>query len=209
MIQKIQHGERLNTVTHGIAALCALAACALLLILAASKQDTWRIFSFGIYTVCTVGLYCISTIYHGSHGAKKSLYRKLDYIGIYLKIAGSYTPFALLALRGTVGWVILGIVWGLAVLGILWELLFSPTNRLPSLALYGTMAVTVFPVIKNLMDAIPPLGFLMIMAGFVCYGIGVVFFLNDERIKYGHGVWHVCVMGGSTLQYLCLLIYLT
>lgn len=209
MIQKIQHGERLNVVTHAIGALLAAIGCALLLGLAARSHDTWKIFSFGIYAVCTVGIYCISTVYHSTRGEKKTVLRRLDYIGIYLKIAGSYTPYAILALRGTVGWVVLGIVWTLAFVGILWELLFTPTNRLPSLALYGTMAVTVFPVLKYLMDAIPLWGFLLIMAGFVSYGIGMIFFLNDERIKHGHGVWHVCVMCGTAFQYLCLLIYFT
>lgn len=208
MIQKIEHGEKLNVITHGIGALLALIGCALLLGLAATQHDTWKIFSFGVYAVCTVGLYCISTIYHGTRGEKKKLFRRLDYIGIYLKIAGGYTPYALLALRGTLGWVILGIVWSLAVVGIFWELL-NPKNRLPSLLLYSTMAVTIFPFIKYLMDAIPPMGFAMIIAGFISYGIGMFFFLNDEKIKHGHGVWHVCVMGGTALQYLCLLIYFT
>lgn len=209
MIPQVQYGERFNTFTHALGAFLTLIGSVLLLYLAAYKQDTWRLFSFGIYAVTTVGLYSISTIYHGSSGEKKDFFRKLDYIGIYLKIAGNYTPYAILALRGKTGWAVLGVVWTLAVVGILWELVVAPKNRSMSLALYGIMSVTVLPALKQLMDAVPPLGFAMIMAGFTSYAIGVYFFFNDEKIKHGHGMWHICVMGGTAFQYLCVLLYLT
>ncbi|WP_374029423.1 hemolysin III family protein [Bdellovibrio bacteriovorus] len=209
IIPQVQDGERFNTFSHAVGAILALIGSALLVYLAAYKQDTWRLFSFTVYAFTTVGLYCISTIYHGSHGQKKEFYRKLDYIGIYLKIAGNYTPYAILALRGKTGWMVLGVVWTLAVVGIMWELVVSPKNRSLSLALYGIMSVTVLPALKQLMDAIPPGGFAMIMAGYISYAIGVYFFFNDTKIKHGHGMWHLCVMAGTAFQYLCVLIYLT
>ncbi|UOF00507.1 PAQR family membrane homeostasis protein TrhA [Bdellovibrio reynosensis] len=208
MITQVQHGEKFNTASHAVGAFLALMGCVLLLFLAAQKQDTWKLFSFTVYALTTVGLYCISTIYHGSRAEKKEFYRKLDYIGIYLKIAGSYTPYAILALRGTTGWIILGVVWTLAVLGIMWEVVVSPKNRTPSLLLYAVMAATVAPALKHLMDAIPPIGFALVLAGFISYGIGMIFFLNDEKIKHGHGMWHLCVMAGTGFQYLCLLMYI-
>lgn len=209
ILSQVQPGERFNTASHAFGAFLALVGCTLLLVLAASKQDTWRLFSFSIYAFSTVGLYCISTLYHGSSGVRKDFYRRLDYIGIYLKIAGSYTPYAILALRGNIGWMVLGVVWTLAFVGILWELFAEPKTRTPSLAIYGVMSVTVLPALKNLMDALPPAGFAMVMAGFFSYAVGMYFFLNDEKIKHGHGMWHVCVMSGTAFQYLCVLIYLT
>ncbi|KYG70767.1 hemolysin III family protein [Bdellovibrio bacteriovorus] len=209
VLQQVEYGERFNTFSHALGAFLALLGSVLLIGLAASKQDTWRLFSFSVYAFTTVGLYCISTMYHGSQGQKKDFYRKLDYIGIYLKIAGNYTPYAILALRGNTGWIVLGVVWALAVLGIMWELVATSKNRNFSFALYGIMSVTVLPALKQLMDAIPPMGFAMIMAGFISYAVGVYFFFNDTKIKHGHGMWHLCVMAGTAFQYLCVLIYLT
>ena len=209
LVAKIQEGERLNTFTHATGALFAVLGSFLLLYIAAAKQDTWRLFSFSIYAFTTVGLYLISTLYHAASNSKKEFYRKLDYIGIYLKIAGNYTPFAILALRGNVGWMVLGVVWTLAITGIIWEI-FSPTkNRSLSFIIYGVMSVTVLPALKNLMDALPPLGFAMVLAGYASYAVGCYFFFNDERIKHGHGMWHLCVMAGTAFQFLCVLLYLT
>ena len=205
----IDHGEQLNTWTHAAATIFAAFACGLLLYLAASKYDSWRFFSFSVYALTTIGLYFVSTLYHGSRGRKKRILRKLDHIGIYLKIAGNYTPFAILVLRGNIGWGILGAVWTLAVFGTLWELFRNPRKRTVSFALYGTMSVTALPVLKQLMDSIPPFGFALILLGFLSYAIGVYFFIQDTRIKHGHGLWHLCVMGGTAFQYLCVLLYLT
>lgn len=206
---KIEDGERLNTFTHAVAAFFAILGSFMLLYLAASKQDTWRLFSFSIYAFTTVGLYLISTLYHAAPYSKKEFYRKLDYIGIYLKIAGNYTPYAILALRGNVGWMVLGVVWTLAIIGIMWEIYSPHKKRHLSFLIYGVMSVTVLPALKNLMDALPPIGFAMVIAGYASYAIGCYFFFNDERIKHGHGMWHVCVMAGTLFQFLCVLFYLT
>lgn len=208
-IPKVEHGERFNTLSHGMGTVFALIGSIILLWMAAQKPDSWKIFSFTVYAVTTVGLYFISTLYHAAKGSKKHFLRRLDYIGIYLKIAGAYTPFAILALRGAVGWAILAAVWTMALLGVLLEVFFFPKKRRESLALCCLMAITVLPALKVLMDAIPFYGFLMILAGFVAYGIGILFFVNDEKIKHGHGIWHLCVMAGTAMQFLCVLIYLT
>lgn len=206
---KIQHGEKLNTATHAVGCFFSIVGSLLLLWLAASKQDSWRFFSFSIYAFTMTSLYLASTVYHGvSNEDKKKFFRKLDYIGIYLKIAGSYTPYMLLVLRGKVGWMVLGIVWTLAVMGIFWELFVPAKSRGMPFIIYGVMAVTVLPILKMLMDALPPLGFALVLAGYACYGIGCYFFFNDEKIKHGHGLWHMCVMAGTSLQFLCVLIYL-
>lgn len=206
---RIEDGERLNTFTHAVGAFLAVLGSFTLLYLAASKQDTWRLFSFSIYAFTTVGLYLISALYHAAPQSKKEFYRKLDYIGIYLKIAGNYTPYAILALRGNVGWTVLGFVWALAFAGIVWEIWAPQKKRSLSFIIYGVMSVTVLPALKNLMDALPPTGFAMVIAGYASYAVGCYFFFNDERIKHGHGMWHLCVMAGTLFQFLCVLFYLT
>lgn len=203
----MQYGERFNTISHLVATAFASFGAALLLFLAISKNDTTEIIAFAVYAVTTVGLYMASTLYHGSYGEIKNLLRRLDYIGIYLKIAGNYTPYMILLLRGSVGWVVLSAVWLLAAVGILHEFNLGKKTRRYSLLIYGVMTLAVLPVAKNLVDALPPMGFAMVAAGFVCYGVGFYFYMNDERIKHGHGLWHLCVIGGSTFQYLCLLMY--
>lgn len=209
MISKVAHGEKLNFVTHAIGTCFAVVGFFFLIGLAVSKQDNWRLVSFSVYALTTIGLYLVSAIYHGTQGEKKVFFRKLDYIGIYLKIAGAYTPYAILALGGTVGWTILAFVWTLALFGVYWEAFVPQKNRRVSFTLYAVMAITVLPALKKLMDSLPTPGFALVMLGFLAYGIGCYFFINDEKIKHGHGLWHLFVMVGTACQFLCVLLYLT
>lgn len=203
----MQYGERFNTISHLVATALASFGAALLLYLAISKNDLLEIIAFSIYAITTVGLYSASTLYHGSNGAIKNLLRRLDYIGIYLKIAGNYTPFMILLLRGSGGWVVLSAVWLLAAIGIVHEFNLGKKTRRYSMIIYGVMTLAVLPVTKHLVDALPPQGFALILAGFASYGVGFYFYINDERIKHGHGLWHLGVIGGTLFQYLCLLMY--
>lgn len=199
--------ERLNTLTHLFGAALAFCGSAVLLFLAAAKGDPLRIFSFSIYGLTTVGLYCASTLYHGSNGQSKEFFRKLDYSGIYFKIAGNYTPFMLITLKGFSGWSILAFVWLLAGFGVTQELMIGQRTRRWSFAIYGLMSLASIAVIDELARALPLGGFLWILGGYLCYAIGAFFFFNDERIKHGHAIWHVCVVAGAACQYLCLLFY--
>ncbi|MCK5721222.1 MAG: hemolysin III family protein, partial [Gammaproteobacteria bacterium] len=113
------HGERLNTFTHLLGAVIALAGLVVLVVFASLKGDVWRIVSFSIYGTSLFLLYLFSTLYHGTKGSLKTVFKKLDHIGIYLLIAGSYTPFVLVSLTGAWGWSLFGVIWGLAVIGIL------------------------------------------------------------------------------------------
>lgn len=203
----MQYGERFNTITHLIGTCLAILGAIIVLSLALSKNNIVEIIAVTIYAVTTVALYSASTLYHGSKGTIKNLLRRLDYIGIYLKIAGNQTPFLILLLRGNIGWVTLSIIWTLAIIGIAHEVSSGPQTRRYSLIIYCIMTFSIVPVLKNLVDALPPQGFALIMAGYVSYAIGFYFFLNDERIKHGHGIWHLGVIGGTTLQYLCLVMY--
>lgn len=203
----MQHGERFNTISHLIATGFAVFGSIFALYLASSRHDMLEIIAVAVYAVTTVGLYCASTLYHGARGPIKDLLRRLDYIGIYLKIAGNMTPFMLILLRGAVGKVTLAVIWSLALIGIIHEFNLGKKTRRYSMIIYGVMTLTVLPVLKNLIDSLPPAGFALIAAGYLSYAIGFYFYLNDTRIKHGHGLWHIGVIGGTLFQYLCLVIY--
>jgi hemolysin III len=208
-MKKMPHGERFNTITHLIGAALAICGAIALLSLAIIKGDIWRIVAFSIYGVITVGLYAISTIYHGlHHGDKKDFFRRLDYIAIYLKIAASYTVFCLLVIRTPLGWGTFALIWTLALIGILQEIIFGADRRKYSVLLYVAMTALAIILVKPLINAHTLSGFSWIAAGLVSYAIGFYFFLNDERMKHAHGIWHLFVIGGSLCHYLCILIYL-
>src|SRR5207253_1041886 len=154
----MQHGERFNTISHLIATGFAILGAFVALYLAVSKNNMIEIIAVGIYAVTTVGLYSASTLYHGSQGTVKNLLRRLDYIGIYLKIAGNQTPFLIILLRGTVGWATLSVIWTLALVGILHEFSLGKKTRRYSMIIYSIMTLSIVPVLKNLIDALPPQG---------------------------------------------------
>jgi len=203
----VQHGEKLNTFTHFIAAILFSYGVGLLISTAIAKDDLARIVTCLVYGASTIGIYVLSVLYHGSFGERKNLFRRLDYIGIYFKIAGSYTPYAILAIRGVEGWSVLATVWLLAVIGVYNEIFIQARTRWFANFIYLVMAATVLPVIHRLFMAIPQQGFALIMLGFISYAIGFWFFLHDDKIKHGHGIWHMLVIGGSACHYLCLQMY--
>lgn len=201
------HGERFNTISHLIATGFAAIGSIFALYLASEKHNMAELLSVAVYAITTVGLYSASTLYHSADGSIKDLYRRMDYIGIYLKIAGNMTPFMIILMRGLSGWLILALIWGLALVGIFHEFNLGKKTRRYSMIIYGVMSLSILPVLKNLVDALPPTGFALIMAGYISYAIGFYFYLNDERIKHGHGLWHIGVIGGTLFQYLCLVMY--
>lgn len=153
-------------------------------------------------------LYTISTLYHSLQGRPKLIFQKLDHIAIYLLIAGTYTPFCLITLRGPWGWPLLIINWTLAVLGILYELTLAKRTRAPSLIIYVLMGWMIVFALKPLAMALPFGALVWLTLGGLLYTGGIVFFLFDEKIKHFHGIWHMFVMGGSVCQYFCILLYL-
>lgn len=201
------HGERFNTISHLIATGFAAIGSILALYLTSEKHNMVHLLAVAVYAITTVGLYSASTLYHSSNGTTKNLFRRMDYIGIYLKIAGNMTPFMIILLRGTTGWLTLSVVWSLALIGIFHEFNLGKKTRRYSLIIYGVMALSVLPVLKSLVDALPPTGFALIIAGYASYAIGFYFYLNDTRIKHGHSLWHIGVIGGTLFQYLCLVMY--
>ena len=200
-------GERFNSITHLVGAALALAGSVVLVVLAARGGDPWKIVSFSIYAATLFGLYLTSTLYHSMRGRAKDVLRKMDYCAIYLLIAGSYTPFTLVSLRGAWGWSLFGVVWGLAIVGILQEIWFAKGARVLSLIIYVAMGWLAVIGASPLIDALGWDGFLWIAGGGLVYTVGIAFFVTDHKWRYGHGVWHLFVLGGSACHFAAVLLY--
>ncbi|MDR9469033.1 hemolysin III family protein [Marinospirillum sp.] len=201
------YGEKFNAWTHLLGALLAIAGGVYLLVLASILGDPWKITSFAIYGATLVILYTNSTLYHSVKGKAKEVLQKLDHLSIYLLIAGSYTPFCLVTLRGPWGWTLFGIVWGLAVLGMLQEIKPRSPARVLSIIIYAVMGWIVLIAVKPLIAALGTTGFTLLAAGGILYTVGIIFFVYDERFQHWHGIWHLFVMAGSLLHYLAILFY--
>lgn len=162
-----------------------------------------------IYSGMLVLLYFISTLYHSiQKPSAKKILQKLDHIAIYLLIAGTYTPFTLITLRGPWGWWIFAISWSLAAIGIIYELTLSHKTRIPSLIIYLLMGWLILVALEPLTQKLPQAGIIWLALGGVLYTGGVIFFIFDEKVPHFHGIWHLFVIGGSACQYFCILFYL-
>jgi len=201
------YGERFNAWTHLVGAVLAVTGTVILIVLAASTGDPWRIVSASIYCTALLLLYCASTLYHSLRGRAKIILRKLDHMSIYLLIAGSYTPFCLVTLRGAWGWSLFGVVWGLAVAGMLQEIKPRSEARIMSLVIYAVMGWVVVVAIKPLLDHIAMAGFVLLASGGLLYTFGIVFYAYDSRFRHWHGIWHLFVLGGSLTHYLAIAFY--
>jgi len=201
------HGERFNAYTHLVGALLALAGAVVLVVLGAMKQDAWKIVSFAIYGASLVMLYSASTLYHSTRGRLKAFFRKLDHTAIYLLIAGSYTPFTLVTLRGPWGWWLFGVIWGLALLGILQEFWLGKRTRVLSLIIYVLMGWIALVAAMPLVDSLSLAGFAWLAAGGLAYTAGIVFYAYDKKFTHWHGIWHLFVIAGSALHYCAILFY--
>ena len=201
------YGEKFNAVTHLVAAVLALVGAIVLVVLAAVGGDPWKVVGVAIYGVTLLLLYSFSTLYHSLRGRAKNVLRELDHQSIYLLIAGSYTPFCLVTLRGPWGWSLLGIVWGLAVLGSLQELRQRSGARVLSVVIYLLMGWVVLVALVPLRQALGPAGFAWVAAGGMFYTVGIVFYALDTRLTHAHGVWHLFVIAGSVTHYFAILHY--
>jgi hemolysin III len=204
----VYHGEKLNTFTHLLGSALAISGLSILVTVAVLQGDPWKVFSFSIYGITLVLLYSLSTIYHGVRNPRiKAILQKLDHNAIYLLIAGSYTPITLITLRGPWGWTLFGLIWGLALLGVVLEVLLGHRTRRPSLILYVLMGWLVVIAINPLMRAMPTAGLLWLLAGGLVYSMGIYFYVHGERVRHFHGVWHLFVLGGSVCHFICILLY--
>jgi hemolysin III len=201
------YGERFNALTHLYGALLALAGSVVLIALATQEGDPWKVVSVSIYGATLVLLYSFSTLYHSLRGRAKTILRKLDHHSIYLLIAGTYTPFCLVTLRGPWGWSLFGVVWGLAALGSLQELRSDRGARILSVVIYVVMGWVALVAVVPLLQALGTAGFAWLAAGGLFYTVGIIFYVLDARLRHAHGIWHLFVIAGSAAHYVAILRY--
>lgn len=201
-------GERLNSITHLVGAVLSVAGLTALVTIGALRGDPYKVVSLSVYGAMLCTLYVISTLYHTARSPRlKAILQKCDHAAIYLLIAGSYTPFTLITLRGPWGWSLFGVSWGLAALGIAQELTLGLRTRVVSMTLYVLMGWLALVAIRPLVHSLPTAGTAWLLAGGVIYSAGIYFFINDERIRHGHGIWHLFVLAGSLCQFVSVLRY--
>jgi hemolysin III len=202
-------GERVNSITHLVGTALALAGLIVLVVQAGQQGDPWKIVSFSIYGTALTTLYFFSTLYHSIRGSSKKIFQKIDHSAIYLLIAGTYTPFTLVCLRGPLGWSLFGVIWGLALIGIIQDVLHGNGRRILSVVIYLLMGWLAVIALGPLMDALKGPGTAWLIAGGLFYTIGVLFYALDKRILCGHEIFHVFVMAGSACHYITILMYVS
>lgn len=199
--------EVFNSVSHGIGAGLGIAGLVIMIVYAAYTGDAWKIVSTTIFGASLIFMYTSSTLYHALVGRKRVFFNKMDHSAIYVLIAGTYTPFMLVTLRGPWGWSIFGAIWALAIAGILFKM-FWYTKKLRTLSavIYLIMGWLVVIALKPLIAKLPIGGLIWLVAGGLSYSIGIIFYLV-KKIPFGHGIWHLFVLGGSFCHYLSVLLY--
>ncbi len=196
--------EVVNALTHGIGALVSVSAITLLITFAAMQEDVWKIVGASIYGGSLFLLLLASTLYHGIQYPRAKFVLKLfDHCAIYLLIAGTYTPFLLVSLRGTLGWTLFSILWGLALVGVFMKLAFPGRFKWMHLLTYVGMGWVGAVAIPEMMEKLADSTFTLIVAGGIVYTVGVIFYVM-ERIPFSHSIWHLFVLGGSTCHFIAV-----
>ncbi len=192
--------EVANSITHGVGALLSILGLIAMLIVAVSHGTVWTVLGCGIYGVSLVLLYISSTIYHAlANNRAKRVFQILDHSAIFVAIAGTYTPFTLVTLHGPWGWTLFGVVWSLAITGVVFKSIWIDRFQILSTVVYVAMGWCVVIAIKPLLVALPWAGFLWLLAGGLAYTAGVAFYA--ARVRYAHMVWHLFVIAGSVCHY--------
>ena len=204
-------GEELaNSISHGVGAIFAVIAAPILIVSAVQQGDIYSIVGSSIFATTMIMLYLASTLYHALPFKRVTgTFQILDHIAIFLFIAGTYTPFALGVLRGAWGWTIFGLVWSIALAGIIMKLVFGAKYPKISTAIYLSMGWIAIIAIKPLIDSVLPWGMFWIISGGVAYTVGVIFFIIDTRLPYSHFVWHLFVLLGTVFHFIAVLGYST
>ncbi len=200
--------ELFNSISHGFGVLIAIACLVLLVVFASIQGNVWKIVSFSIFGSAMIAVYISSTLFHSSKDLRKKSKRNiLDHSMIYILIAGTYTPICLVILSGLLGWIIFGIIWGLAISGIIYKLFFyggGAQERKISAWLYVGMGCLIIVAIWPLIKSASGTTLWFLLAGCLSYGAGVVFYLI-KSIPFGHGIWHITILGGTICHFFAFL----
>lgn len=199
--------EIANSVTHGVGVLFSIAGLAILTAFASLFGTVWHVVSCSIYGATQIFMYTASTLYHSIPLPRaKAVLRQFDHAAIFLLIAGTYTPFALVNLRGPWGWTILTVIWGFAILGIVLQTWLMRRSRLVATIPYLAMGWMAVIAIKPLLETVAPGGLLLLMCGGLAYTVGTIFYIS-RRLRFHHAFWHAFVLAGSMLHFFAILFY--
>lgn len=206
--EKFTAGEEIaNSVIHGLGAVLSAAALVILTAAAVERGSAWHVVSFVIFGSSMVLLYTFSTIYHAlTNRRAKEVFEFLDHAGVFLLIAGTYTPFALVALHGRIGWTIFGVIWGIFAAGIVYKAFFLRKAVIFSTLLYVCMGWVIVLAFKSLIQSLAGPGVFWLVLGGVLYTGGTVFYVW-RRVRYHHALWHLFVIAGTVCHFICVLFY--
>ncbi len=205
--KKYSLGEEIfNSISHGTGSLLSIAGTVILIIFAAINLNVWGIVSSAVYGASLIILYSMSTLYHAiTNKRAKNFFRIMDHNTIFFLIAGTYTPFTLVSLRGTLGWILFGIVWGAAIIGIVLNSINLEKFKIPSVICYILMGWVIAIAFRPLYNSVPKTSFIFLILGGVLYTVGIIFYAI-KRIKYFHSIWHLFTIGGSVFHYFSVLL---
>lgn len=200
--------ERFNSLSHGITAVIAIAGYVILIVFGVQSDKDWSLFSGLVYGFSLLLLYTFSALYHGLRNKKiKHLFNILDHCGIYLLIAGTYTPVVLISIGGLTGWIYFGIQWGMALFGIILKIFYTGKYNLISTLIYALMGWVIIFKIELVKTILAPTPYCLLLCGGLAYTVGIAFYLLDYRMKFSHFIWHLFVMLGSILHYMMIVGY--
>ncbi|EKF73854.1 hemolysin III-like protein [Alcanivorax hongdengensis A-11-3] len=194
--------EVLNGLTHGIGAALSIAGTVVLVVAASLQGDPWKIVSVSIFGASLILLYSASTLYHSLRNPKlRAAFKMLDHCAIYALIAGTYTPFLLVNLRGGTGWILFAVIWALALTGIGLKALYGHRFKALRVIIYLAMGWLILVASGDLTTKLNDVGFWLVLAGGITYTVGVIFYLADRIIPFNHAIWHLFVVGGSVCHF--------
>ena len=204
------YGERFNSITHLVGAVLALVGLGALITVGVIENNAMLMVSFIVFGFTLVLLYTMSTLYHSFHPPKlKKFFQKLDHVSIYLLIAGTYTPYMLVSLRDGSGPYLLTLVWTLAIIGILIDVVSKHRMEALQIGIYLTMGWACIADYSGLNEAIPTPGMVLLTAGGIIYTVGIIFYALDyfQKLNHAHGIWHLFVLAGSSLHFVSIIAY--
>jgi hemolysin III len=199
--------EKINIVSHAFGLILSIAALVILVLCANLHGNVWHIVSFSVYGASLIILYTASTFFHSSKNEKlRYSLNIVDHSSIYVLIAGTYTPFALVTLNGTIGWIIFGVIWGLALVGVILKFFFIGKYYLISTIMYVLMGWIIILAVKPLIDNLALAGIIWLFVGGASYTIGA-FFFTFNKIKFNHAIFHIFVLIGSFCHFMSIFFY--